>query len=114
MPASAASEIAGGPNAIASEIADEATLDGTLIVLAGEKLGAWSNDIEDDRLAQLVADASSSNSSKSLAVVVGSLVRSVQAEPVDAGPPWGWIGAALVVVALGGLVAFDRLVRRRP
>jgi hypothetical protein len=39
---------------------------------------------------------------------------SVQAEPVDAGPPWGWIGAALVVVALGGLVAFDRLVRRRP
>ena len=114
MPASAASEIAGGPNAIASEIADEANLDGTLIVLAGEKLGAWSNDIEDDRLAQLVADASPSNSSESLAVVVASLVRSVQAEPVDAGPPWGWIGAALVVVALGGLVAFDRQVRRRP
>ena len=115
MPASATSEIVGGPNAIASEIADEANLDGTLIVLVGEELGAWSNEIEDDRLAQLVADASPSNSSESPAVVVASLVRSIQAEPLDAGLPWGWIGAALVVVALGGLAAFDRLVvRRRP
>ena len=35
----AASELSGGPNAIAGEIAREAKLDGTLIVLVGRKLG---------------------------------------------------------------------------
>ena len=57
MPASASSELAGGPNAIADEIAREANLDGTLVVLVGTKLGAWSDDIDDDRLAELVRDA---------------------------------------------------------
>jgi hypothetical protein len=57
MPASAAREIAGGPNAIAAEIAREADLDGTLVVLVGTELGAWSNDIGADRLAELIAAA---------------------------------------------------------
>ncbi len=114
MPASATSEIAGGPNAIASEIADEAKLDGTLIVLVGGKLGAWSDEIGDERLAQLVADATPSDLGDSRAVAVASLVRSVQAEPVDTGPRWVWIGVAFVVLALAALVAFDRSVSRRP
>lgn len=114
MPASAASEIAGGPNAIASEIADEANLDGTLIVLAGEKLGAWSDEIGDDRLLELVSAARSEKAGGSFATMVRSLVRGVQAEPVDAGPPWGLIGAVPVALAVGSLAAFDRLVRRRP
>jgi hypothetical protein len=114
MPASAASEIAGGPNEVASEIANEANLDGTLIVLVGEKLGAWSNEIGDDRLDELVSAAQTEEPGASLATIARSLVHSVQAEPVDSGPPWGWIGAALVVLALGSLAAFDRLVRRRP
>jgi hypothetical protein len=114
MPASATSEIVGGPNAIASEIADEADLDGTLIVLAGAKLGTWSDQIGDDRLDELVSAAQTGEPGASLVTVVRSLVGSVQAEPVDKGPPWGWIGATMVVLALGSLAAFDRLVRRRP
>jgi len=113
MPASAASEIAGGPNAIAAEIAREADLDGTLVVLVGTELGAWSNDIAADRLAELVSAAQGNKSGTSPAFVVESLVRSVQAEPVASGPPWRWIGAALVLLALGGLVLLDRRVRRR-
>ncbi|MGH3135281.1 MAG: hypothetical protein ACRDPV_02155 [Gaiellaceae bacterium] len=112
MPASATSEIVGGPDAIAAEIAREANLDGTLVVLVGTKLGAWSNDIGADRLAELVAAAQADESGTSPASVVESLVRSVQSEPVDSGLPWRWIGAILLATALGGLVAFDRLNRR--
>ncbi|MGH3132979.1 MAG: hypothetical protein ACRDNY_04425 [Gaiellaceae bacterium] len=50
-------EILGGPGAVASEIAYEAGLDGTLVVLVGTRLGAWSADIGDDRLAELVRNA---------------------------------------------------------
>jgi len=114
MPASASSEIAGGPDAIAAEVAREADLDGTLVVLVGTEPGAWSNDIGVDRLAELVAAAQRDKSGISPTFVVESLVRSVQAEPVDSGPPWGWIGAALVGCAVLALFAFDQLVRRRP
>jgi hypothetical protein len=114
MPASAAREIAGGPNAIAAEIAREADLDGTLVVLVGTELGAWSNDIGADRLAELVAAARQDESGVSPAFVVESLIRSVQAEPVASGPPWRWIGVALVVLALVGLMVLDRRVRRHP
>ena len=112
MPASASSEIVGGPNAIAAEIAREAGLDGTLVVLVGTKLGAWSNEIGTDRLAELVAAARGDKSGISPAFVVESLVRSVQAQPVGSGPPWGWIGAALLGCAVVALFAFDRLTRR--
>jgi len=40
MPASANDEISGGPDAVAAEIAREAGLDGTLVVLVGAKLAA--------------------------------------------------------------------------
>jgi hypothetical protein len=114
MPASAANELAGGPNAIAAEIAKEAHLDGTLVVLVGTRLGAWSDDIGDDRLAELVRDAEKTDAG-STAQVVQSLVRGVQAEPTG-GPPWGWIGGGLVIFAIA-LLGADRLIRgarRRP
>ncbi len=114
LPASANSEIRGGPNAVASEIAREAGLDGTLVVLVGHRLGAWSEDIGQVRLAELVADAGATPEASSPAAAVDSLVRSVQAEPKGWDPPWGWIAAAMLVVAVGALVAFDRVVRRRP
>jgi hypothetical protein len=125
MPASARDEIAGGPNAIAEEIGREANLDGTLVVLVGTQLGTWSDDIGDDRLAELVREAETppaetrnaetgeaeSGEAKSTAQVVESLVRSIQAEPAG-GTPWGWIGVGLATFAIA-LIAFDRLVRRR-
>jgi hypothetical protein len=113
-PASASSEIVGGADVVAAEIAREADLNGTLIVLVGTELVAWSANISDDRLAKLVAAARTDKSGTSPAFAVESLVRSVQAEPVASGTPWSWIGAALVGLAVVALVAFDRLVRRRP
>jgi hypothetical protein len=111
MPASTNQEIRGGPNAVADEIAREAGLEGTLIVLVGNRLGIWSEDIGEDRLGELV-DATRQAGSR--AAAVESLVRSVQAEPKDWDPPWGWIAIGMLAVAVGGLVAFDRAVRRRP
>jgi hypothetical protein len=113
MPAEALTEIVGGPNAVADEVAREAELDGTLVVLAGAELGTWSEDIGDERMTELVRAAEQA-STTSPAVKVESLVRSVQAEPVDSDPPWLWIGVALLVAAVGALVAFDRLATRKP
>jgi hypothetical protein len=110
MPASAADELAGGPNAIADEIAREAGLDGTLVVLVGPKVGAWSDEIGGDRLGELVREADARGGPP--VSKVETLVRSVQAEPTS-DTPWGWIGAGLILLAVGALVAFDRLVRRR-
>jgi hypothetical protein len=114
MPAAAESEIAGGPNAVAAEVALEAGVDGTLVVIVGNELGAWSEDIGEDRLAELVSEARATPRAASPATAVESLVRSVQAEATDSDPPWGWIAAGMLVVAAGALVAFDRAVRRRP
>jgi hypothetical protein len=114
MPAAAETEIVGGPNAVAAEVALESDVDGTLVVLVGNELGTWSEDIGEDRLADLVSEASAKRQAASPAVAVESLVRSIQAEPTDSDPPWGWIAAAMLVVAAGALVAFDRAVRRRP
>ena len=113
MPAEALTEIVGGPNAVADEVAREAELDGTLVVLAGAELGTWSEDIGEERLTELVL-AAEQQAAASPAAMVESLVRSVQAEPVDSDPPWVWIGVALLVVAVGALVAFDRLATRKP
>lgn len=114
MPASALTEIAGGPDAVAEEVAREAQLDGTLVILAGTEPGAWSDEIGDERLDELVLEAQAQAQGAPPAVLAETLVRSVQAEPVDSPPPWGWIGAGLLVVALGGLALLDRAVRRRP
>jgi hypothetical protein len=113
MPGSTLQEIRGGPDAVASEVAREAGLDGTLVVLAGRRLGAWSEDIGEERLAELVAAAEAPQAG-SPAAAVESLVRAVQAEPTDWDPPWGWIAVAMLVLAAAALVAFDRSVRRRP
>jgi hypothetical protein len=113
MSPEALTEIVGGPNAVAAEIAREAELDGTLVILAGTQPGTWSDEIGEERLAELVV-AARAQSPGSSAALVEALVRSVQAEPVESDPPWGWIGAGLLVVALGALVALDRAVRRRP
>jgi hypothetical protein len=112
MPASASSELAGGPDAIADEIAREAGLDGTLVVLVGAKLGAWSDDIGDDRLTELVRDAEAVDTGGSPAATVEALVRTVQDEPTG-GTPWGLIGAALVVLMLIVLVAYHVVMRRQ-
>jgi hypothetical protein len=114
MPAAALSEIEGGPNAIAAEVAREADLDGTLVILAGAQPGTWSDEIDETRLAELVVAAQARSAGGSPAVLAETLVRSVQAEPKESDPPWGWIGAGLLVLALGALALFDRAVRRRP
>ena len=114
MPASALTEIVGGPDAIAAEIAREADLDGTLFVLAGAQPGTWSDEIDDARLDELMAAARTQTRGTSPAVLAETLVRSVQAEPKESDPPWAWIGAGLLVVALGALAVLDRAVRRRP
>jgi hypothetical protein len=113
MPATATQEIVGGPDAIAAEIAREADLDGTLIVLVGTKLGAWSGDIDDARLGELVGLADVSQGA-SPAATVESVVRSVQAEPTGGRAPWGWIAGVSLALCVGSLVVLDRWVRRRP
>jgi hypothetical protein len=112
MPAEAATELAGGPDAIAEEIAREAELDGTVVVLVGTQLGAWSDDIGDDRLAELVREARAADAGGSPAVLVETFVRSVQNEPTG-GTPWAVIGVAVVVVACGAFAAYHWLTRRR-
>lgn len=103
-------EIAGGPPTIAEEIACEAGLDGSAVVLVGTQLVAWSDDVDADRLAVLVRGAARGGSPAS---AVESLVRSIQAEPRDTTPPWGWIAAVSLLFAVAALVVLGR-VRRRP
>jgi hypothetical protein len=111
MSPEAASELVGGPAAIASEIAREARLNGTLIVLVGTKVGAWSNEISDERLAKLMAEAEAGNADGSSAQLAGSLVRSVQKESADS-TPWGWLLAAIAALAIGSLLVLARVSRR--
>jgi hypothetical protein len=114
LPASAVDELPGsGPNDVAAEIAREAALDGTLVVLVGERLGAWSEDIGRERLAVLVAEVEA-RPAETRAAAVDDLVNRIGAEPGDAGTPWGWIAAGLAALAAGALVVFDRVARRRP
>ncbi|HEX4747689.1 MAG TPA: DUF6676 family protein [Gaiellaceae bacterium] len=111
MPESAAGELAGAPSAIAEEIAREAKLDGTLVVLVGSSLGAWSSDISAERLDVLVREAQGMGGSA--VARTETLVRNVQAEP--AGRERGGVAfvAVVGVLALAGLVALARHRRRR-
>lgn len=111
MPAEARTELPGGPDAIADEIAREAELDGTLVVLVGTSLGAWSEDIGEDRLAELVREAHAAGGG-SPAAMMDALVRSVQDERTG-DTPWAVIGVVLVVLASGAFVAYHWIARRR-
>jgi hypothetical protein len=109
LPAAAAAEIAGGSAAsIAEEIAREANLDGSLVVLVGNDLEAWSSDIRDERLAQLVHDVRARNAAGSPVAAADDLARTLAAEPASDGAPWGWIGAGLVVLATAALIVAHR------
>jgi hypothetical protein len=113
MPASALQEKVGGPDSVAGEIAREARLHGTLVVLAGRRLGAWSDGIEPVRLQQLVATVLGTPGSP--AARVTTLVASVQAEPKTASGGTPWAAVIIVVVAIAAVVAVAgvALARRR-
>lgn len=111
MSRDAGTEMTGGPDAIAGEIAREARLSGTLIILVGRKLGAWSNELSDDRLAELVAAARAGNAGGTSGEVVRSLVRSVQDESADS-TPWGWLIAVIAALAIGSLLVLGLVSRR--
>ena len=110
MPASASSELAGGPNVIAEEIAREADSTGrsSSSWARGWVRGATTSTtiVWPSSLATRGRGAGRSSST------VETLVRSVQAEPTSE-TPWGWIGAGLLVLAVAVLIVFDRVVRRR-
>jgi len=112
LPASASDELGGGPDAIAEEIAREAGLGGTLVVLVGRELGAWSDDISESRLRKLVSEAQTGYRSVTPAGRAESLVRAVGQEPKPAGPPWGWLALGFGGLAVVLLVAAERRVRR--
>jgi hypothetical protein len=103
MPSSAAAELAGGPDAIAAEVARESGVQGTLVVLVGTRLGTWSNEIGGGRIAALADEARANSNGGSPAALVQSLVRSIQSEPSDR-RPWAWITATIAVVGIGSLI----------
>ena len=111
MSSGARTEMTGGPDAIAAEIAREARLSGTLIVLVGTKLGAWSNEMSEERLAELVTEAQPANGGGTSAALVRALVRSVQVESADT-TPWGWLSAAIAALAIGSLLMLALVSRR--
>jgi hypothetical protein len=109
LPASALSEIVGGPDAVAAEIAREAGLRGTLVALVGTRLTAWSDAVARPRLVELTGQARTTPGPP--ARQVEALVRSVRAEPTDGSGdmPWGWIVAVgSVLLAVGAVVARSR------
>jgi hypothetical protein len=111
LPASVLAELPGDASAVAAEIARESGVGGTLVVLTGRQLGAWSNEIAGDRLAALVRDVEA-ESAGSRAAAVETLVRRVEAEPKQRRPPWTLI---TVVGSIALLVAIAVLGRtRRP
>jgi hypothetical protein len=111
MPPSAAQEVQGGPYAVAAEIAREADVHGTLVVLVGGYVAAWSDELAEPRLRELVGQAGRSGQP---ATQVTELVRLVNAEaPADSGSrSWAWLAAgAVAVVAL--MAALTLYARRR-
>lgn len=109
LAASATQELPGTPDEVAAEIAREAALTGTLIVLVGTRFGAWNDEIGRERLDELIVGASGGR--RSPAVELGEVVRAVAAEPKDdSGLPWSWVVVTTVGV-LAGLVFLARRTR---
>jgi hypothetical protein len=108
--AAALREQEGGPDRIAREIAREAGLHGTLVVLAGQRLGAWSDEISRRRLDMLVASATGTPAAR-----VAALVASVDAEPKHdgGGPPWAVLVTATAIALVAAGLATLVLRRRR-
>jgi hypothetical protein len=121
VPATALSEVAGGPNGVAAEIARESRVHGTLIVLAGRQLGAWSDAVGPDRVGELIRAAHGNGEAGGLQTVL-DLIGRVEAEvPTQTGDgsgfvPW-WavvVVAGLATVALGtGVLRFRSRPSRR-
>jgi hypothetical protein len=110
LPASALSEITGGPQAVAAEVAREAHLDGTLVALVGTRLTAVSQRVPPERLDELVREASTESGSP--AVRLERLTRAVRAEQPDAGDgtPWGWVASvAAGLLLVGAVLARSRI-----
>jgi hypothetical protein len=115
LPTSALSEITGGPQAVASEVAREARLDGTLVALVGTRLAAVSEHMPAERLDDLMRQASAEPGSP--AVRLERLTRAVRAEQPDTrdGTPWGWVaGGAAGLLLVGAVLARSRIREATP
>ncbi len=112
MPADALSEQPGGATAVADEVAREASVGGTVVVLAGRQLGVSSEDVGADRAAALVREAERAYPTGPLSLRAGHLVSLLREEPVDAGPPWGVIAAVGSAIVLALLAALHHRTRR--
>jgi hypothetical protein len=114
MPATALTEVPGGPDSVAAEIARESGVHGTVIVLAGRQLGAWSDAVGPGRIDELVR-ATSANGQGAVLQAVLDLIGRVEAEqPAQTHdgsfsvPSWAVaIAAGLLIVALAtGVMRF--------
>jgi hypothetical protein len=114
LPASVFAELPGDASAVAAEIARESGVGGTLVVLTGRQLGAWSNEIADDRLAALVRDVEAESGAGSRAAAVETLVRRVKAEPKQRRPPWTVITVVGSIALLVALAVLGRTRRPAP
>ena len=111
LPASASAELPGPPDAVAAEIAREAGLQGTLVVLVGRHFGGWSDELAQDRIDALIADATRSGGAS--AVELRDVLAAVAASPKDGSDtPWGWIAAAVTGFVLAALALAGQRARR--
>jgi len=118
MPATALTEVPGGPNGVAAEIARESREHGTLIVLAGRQLGAWSDTVGPDRVDELIRAAQGNGGDGGLRTVL-DLIGRVEAQlPTETNDgsgfvPW-WAVAVAVGLAIVALVTGVLRFRSRP
>jgi hypothetical protein len=113
MPAAALQEVTGGPSRLALEVARESARTGTVVVLAGRRLGAWSDAMPLDRLGELVNAVEDAHRADGSVVALLDLVGRIGAE---AKPSSGGSSAAWWIAGGGGaalLVAATLVLRRR-
>jgi hypothetical protein len=112
LPSAALTEISGGPEAVAEEIAAEADVDGTVVALVGRRLAAASDRVDQDRLRALARRSEAAYPRGPLAARVADLATRVTAEPTDDGRPWGAIAAIVSALLLAGVVVLAMTARR--